>query len=74
MVTLQLAEPLQFAQQRDQAILDRFNKNGWVCQKCKMDPCMFCITRCYSEDGIEQERRAWVVVHVDDCDMAGETD
>ena len=30
-----------FAQQRDAAIMEKFNDNGWSCKKTRMDPCMF---------------------------------
>ena len=61
-----------FAQQRDAAIMERFNADGWSCSKCRMDPCMFYLTKPYLEDGVQVVRRAWMCVHVDDCDGAGE--
>ena len=63
-----------FAQQRDAAIMEKFNNNGWSCRKCKMDPCMFVLNKTYLEDGVEVVRYCWMVVHVDDCDGAGQGD
>ena len=61
-----------FAEQRDAAIMERFNADGWSCRKCRMDPCMFALSKPYLEDGIQAIRRAWMVVHVDACNGAGE--
>jgi hypothetical protein len=55
-----------FGKARDIAILDKFNKNGWTCIRTRMDPCLFVIT--------QNGKRAWLLAHVDDCDICGETD
>jgi len=59
----------QYGKQRDQTLLQRFNQDGWTCERARMDPCMFKISRNYQ--GAEQ----WLLllVHVDDCDIAGTT-
>jgi hypothetical protein len=53
-----------FGKAGDKVIMEKFNCDGWTCWRCKMDPCLFVIQR----DG----KRAWVLAHVDDCDIAGE--
>ena len=59
----------QYGKQRDKTLLQRFNEKGWKCIRTRMDPCLFLISRMY------QDKEQWllVLVHVDDCDMAGTT-
>ena len=60
-----------FGKARDAAILEKFNVDGWTASRCRMDPCMFVITR-KADDGSVQ--RAWMLAHVDDCDIAADSD
>ena len=53
-----------FGKARDKVILEKFNADGWTCSRCKMDPCLFVIQK--------EGKRAWMLAHVDDCDIAGE--
>lgn len=54
----------QFTQKRDTFMLTEFNKNGWECKRCTMDPCMFHFTK--------EGKRTWVLCYVDDLDGASE--
>ena len=54
-----------FGKARDKAIQEKFNQNGWKCTRCRMDPCLFVITK----GGM----RAWMLAHVDDCDIIAES-
>jgi hypothetical protein len=54
-----------FGKERDKAILDKFNQGNWQCHRCRMDPCLFVIYR--------GEHRAFMLAHVDDCDIAADT-
>ena len=58
-----------FGKQRDTAMLTYFNKNGWECKRCVMDPCLFAVVKEY----LGVICRAWVLVHVDDCEIVGST-
>ena len=60
-----------FGKARDKAILEKFSVDGWTCVRTRMDPCMFYITK-KSTDGTI--KRAWLLAHVDDCDIAGTDD
>ena len=54
----------QFTQKRDNFLLTEFNKKGWRCRRCTMDPCMFIMTK--------QGKRTWILCYVDDLDGASE--
>ena len=54
-----------WTKERDSQLLKHFNKNGWTCKQAIMDPCLFKFTDA-------RGKRAWVIVHTDDCDGAGE--
>jgi hypothetical protein len=51
---------------RDDEIMTDFNKDGWTCSICTMDPCLFYFT--YNQDW------ALASIHTDDIDGAGTTD
>ena len=51
--------------ERNTQLLTAFNKAGWTCKSPRMDPCLFAITD-------PRGKRAWVLIHTDDCDSAGE--
>ena len=53
--------------ERDDKMLSHFNTNGWTCKQTTMDPCLFAFTD-------SRGKRAWVLIHTDDCDGAGEDD
>ena len=55
-----------FGKARDKALLEKFNDNGWHCTRCRMDPCLFVITN-------NSGTRAWMLAHVDDCDIIADT-
>ena len=61
-----------FGKQRDAVIQEKFNGDGWSCDRCRMDPCLFRISKQYTEAGVQVTKRAWLLAHVDDCDMVGE--
>ena len=54
----------QFTQKRDKFILEEFNKDGWSCKRCIMDPCMFHLSK--------DDKRTWMLCYVDDLDCASE--
>ena len=58
-----------FGKARDKVILQKFNCDGWTCTRCRMDPCMFYITRSNPKSG--NEEKVWMLAHVDDCDAVG---
>jgi hypothetical protein len=60
-----------FGKARDAALLKKFNEGHWSCERCLMDPCMFAIVKTLPNG---QVQRAWMLAHVDDCDIAGEND
>ena len=53
--------------ERDDKMLSHFNTNGWTCKQTTMDPCLFAFTD-------SRGKRAWMLIHTDDCDGAGEDD
>jgi site-specific DNA-cytosine methylase len=59
-----------FSMQRNKEVLQKFNQKGWGCDKTRMDPCLFVLTKSY--DGGVTVSRAWMLVHVDDCDIIAE--
>ena len=63
-----------FGLQRNETLMKKFNEKGWSCSRCRMDPCLFVISRSYQEGNKKTLKRAWMIAHVDDCDMAGEGD
>ena len=60
-----------FGKARDAAIMKKFNEGEFLCERCRMDPCMFVIKKKMQDGSIQ---RAWMLAHVDDCDIAGEND
>ena len=60
-----------FGKARDAALLKKVNEGHWSCERCLMDPCMFAIVQTLPNG---QVQRAWMLAHVDDCDIAGEND
>ena len=52
-------------QERNSKLLTVFNKDGWTCASTRMDPCLFT----FSDN---RGKKAWVLIHTDDCDAAGE--
>jgi site-specific DNA-cytosine methylase len=54
-------------QERNNKLLTRFNKDGWTCKRMEMDPCLFQITN-------KHNKHAWLLIHTDDVDAAGEDD
>jgi hypothetical protein len=62
-----------FSKQRDKEIMKKFNEGDWTCTRTRMDPCLFCVTRTVKAKGSETTR-AWMLVHVDDCDIIAEGD
>jgi site-specific DNA-cytosine methylase len=53
--------------ERDEQLLKHFNEDGWTCKQAKMDPCLFIITD-------RRGKAAYLLIHTDDCDGAGEDD
>ena len=54
-----------FGKARDKVLLKKFNSDGFHCTRCRMDPCLFVITY--------EGKRAWMLAHVDDCDIVADT-
>jgi site-specific DNA-cytosine methylase len=54
-----------WTRERDSQLLKHFNEDGWTCTQTRMDPCLFLITD-------RRGKRAWMLIHTDDCDGAGE--
>ncbi len=50
--------------ERNKQILHLFNTDGWTCKRCTKEPCLFIITK--------DNKRTWMLVWTDDCDMVGE--
>ena len=48
---------------RDSEILKHFNENGWVCEQCECDPCLFYFKRA--------DEWALISIHTDDLDAVG---
>jgi len=59
-----------FSKARNKIVLEKFNQDGWSCRRTRSDPCLFVIQR--TIEGVTQT--AWMLVHVDDCDIVCETD
>ena len=51
---------------RDEYLLEEFNKDGWTCQRCLMDTCVFRFTK--------GENEVISLIHTDDVDMIGSDD
>ena len=62
-----------FSKARDKEIMKKFNTKDWTCHRCRMDPCLFVITKEYEVDGVTTKDRLWMLAHVDDCDIAAES-
>jgi hypothetical protein len=75
-----LAAGRTFSKARNKEIMSRFNKDGWTCTRTRMDPCLFCVTFNIAVTGgfppsaALAIKRAWMLVHVDDCDIIAESD
>ena len=54
-----------WTKERDTQLLNHFNCEGWTCKQSRMDPCLFTFTD-------QKGKRAWMLIHTDDCDGAGE--
>ena len=54
-----------WTKERDTQLLSHFNSEGWTCMQSRMDPCLFTFTD-------QRGKRAWMLIHTDDCDGAGE--
>ena len=54
-----------WTEERDRRLLRHLNENGWTCKQTRMDPCMFVMTD-------NRGKRAYMIIHTDDCDAAGE--
>ena len=52
-----------WAKTRDKYLLEEFNKNGWHCDRCMMDTCVFRFTK--GDDEVI------ALIHTDDVDMVG---
>ena len=63
-----------FGKQRDTALLDKFNCLGWSCKRTRMDPCLFVIHKEYKIGQEIKTQRLWMLVHVDDAELVGESD
>ena len=59
-----------FSKARNKVVMQKFNQDGWTCKRTRSDPCLFVISRAYN--GVT--KLAWMLVHVDDCDIICETD
>ena len=60
-----------FGKARDAAILKKFNEGEVLCERCRMDPCMFVKNRKMQDGSIQ---RAWMLARAGDCDIAGDND
>ena len=60
------AAPRRFMQARNTWLLEKFNQDGWTCRKCLYDPCLFKFVS-------PQGKWTFMLVHVDDCTMVGES-
>ena len=63
-----------FSKARNKEIMRRFNQEGWTCRRCRSDPCLFVISKIYTIEGTETTKFAFMLAHVDDCDIAGQGD
>jgi len=63
-----------FGKQRDKALLEKFNEKGWNCSRTRMDPCLFVIAKDYQVGQISITKRLWMLVHVDDAELVGESE
>jgi hypothetical protein len=70
-----------FSKARNKEIMKRFNGDGWTCIRTRMDPCLFYVTKAgglirgvTKAGGLipGEPKRAWMLVHVDDCDIIAE--
>lgn len=50
---------------RNATILELFNKDGWTCKRCIKEPCLFIIEK--------DNKRTYMLVWTDDCDLVGES-
>ena len=60
-----------FGKARDAAILKKFNEGECLCERCRMDPCVFLINKKMQDGSIQ---RAWMLARVGDCDIARDND
>jgi hypothetical protein len=56
-----------WTRERDTQLLKHFNQTGWTCTQSRMDPCLFTLTD-------QRGKKAWLLIHTDDCDGVGEDD
>ena len=59
-----------FGLARNKVIMERFNQDGWKCERTRSDPCLFVISRKYNGE----VQMCWILAHVDDCDIIGMED